>query len=210
MYEKIDDTHADCNSKLEYVLLCAGFFDLSPINLFDCHICSNHYQQLTSFKRRNNCNICKLVFGEDKKMTTSTLRSVSKHIAVGLWLDHGISTYNKTICTTCRLKLDKKYNTKENIEKCENIFKWLYNPMIWLTPEKSESTFDDSYHLSNPDPEQTDTFSHCLRDHGFTGRIEKTLSYDALQHHSETKSVLFTTIIKEHLLVIFYLVSLIK
>ncbi|CAF1548652.1 unnamed protein product [Adineta ricciae] len=185
LFETTHGSHLDCGSQLEYVLLRAGFFDLSPINLFEYFICSNHHQELTTIKRRNICNICKLVFDKDKKSSTSGLRGVLKTVAVGLWLDHEISTYDKTICTTCRLKLERRYNRQECLDKSENILKWLYNPMILFTPEKSESTLDDSYRLSSGSSDRTESFTDWLRNHGFSGRTEKTLSYDALTHHSK-------------------------
>ncbi|CAF3164861.1 unnamed protein product, partial [Rotaria sp. Silwood2] len=186
LYEAACYTSPDYNCKLEYILLRAGFFDLSPVNLFEFHICSNHYELLTSVTRRQNCNICKLVFGQNRKSSTGGLRTVSKLIAMGLWSDHHLSTYDKTICATCRLKLEKQYNNDDIRKKCENIFKWLHDPMIVFTPEKTETTYNSSYYASSGLSDKKESFSHWLKEHGFNGRVQKTLSYDNLQYHSKT------------------------
>jgi hypothetical protein len=112
-----------------------------------------------------------------------------------LWQDHHFSTYDKTICTTCRLKLEKKYNNNENHLKCGKVFEWIYDLMTVFTPETTKSTIegtsDDSFRQSHEASDQKKSFFDWLKSQGFKGRTERTLSYTTLKHHSRTKYVSF-------------------
>ncbi|CAF1562448.1 unnamed protein product, partial [Rotaria magnacalcarata] len=188
-YKDVCDTNLDHKCELEYLLLRAGFFDLPLVNLFEFKICLNHYESLSSIPRRNNCNICKFVFGERKKARVNGLRHVSKLIAFCLWSDHHVSTYNKTICATCRLQLEKIYNKNDNNMKCEKLFEWLYNPINLFTPDKFHDTYDNSYCQSHAASEEEEIFFTSLKTHGYNGRVEKTESYLRLQHRGQKKFI---------------------
>jgi len=122
---------------------------------------------------------------------SSGLRTVSKLIAVGLWTDYGFSTYDKTICSTCRVKLEKKYVNQEMHEKTQRVLEWLYDATILYTPQSTPTTNDISYNVGSEIlSEKKQSFSRWMKDHFFDGRIERTTSYHRLHGRSKMKYVL--------------------
>jgi hypothetical protein len=113
---------------LEYLLLLAGLFAVPPDNLHRLHNCSIHYNHLLTARRKNNCELCKLV----RNKTTScpaqlSLQSLSKPLAVALWNSRQLSMYNYWACIDCRKYFEQEYTTDDTSRSAEQMFQRLYD-----------------------------------------------------------------------------------
>jgi hypothetical protein len=125
------------NSKVEYLLLKYGRFDMLPCNVEEFHVCENHshFVQSSHFK---NCCLCKPL-GRSKS-SKSGLRIITKQYACAAWKIHGVRfSLGRKICTQCRNNFDKLHSNQDFRDECDILFQWLYDVNITHTPSAASS-----------------------------------------------------------------------
>lgn len=96
------------------------------MNLYQKHICLNHYKHLSSdVDNRKRCKICKVVCKKEKESYT-VVRRVSKQLALAIWKygypqEHW-AFYDQPICDSCRKYLTANHVTDEVRSNCAHIF----------------------------------------------------------------------------------------
>ena len=70
-------------SKMEYLLLQYGCYELKPFNLFNYAVCDSHSKIIES-RKITCCSICRPVFSR-KKSSRSDQRVITKQHAVAIW-----------------------------------------------------------------------------------------------------------------------------
>lgn len=146
-------------------------------NLHRLHMCSSHYDHLIKTRRKNNCELCKIV---RKKSTCnqnlSLLRALSKGAAIGLWISQGLSCYQYWTCTECRHYIERTYLTEETKKFADQLYGKMYddfNELVMtplVSPMSSPSSeyrplFDES--SSTNTVEMMRALQHLLRDQHF-------------------------------------------
>lgn len=182
-------------SDLEHFLLLSGIFMSPSENLHRLYICSSHYDYFIKARRKNNCELCKVVRHKSTcSQSMSSLRALPKSAAVALWIARRLSCYYYWTCTECRHYIERTYMTDEAKKFADQLYSKIYDDFdeIVMTPVISPMSSPSSeYQPSFEEISSTDAFEmmrelqHLLRAQHFDGRIEKTDSYTLMKEKSQ-------------------------
>lgn len=182
-------------SDLEYILLLAGRFCIPSDNLHRLHICSLHYHTLLKVESKKHCELCKMLRNKSTfYRNISSLRPLSKSLAIALWQARQLSLYQKWTCTDCRHFIEREYVNNETMKLAEQMYQQLYDDSSDLVfpPEPSPmcspcSEYMPSFDETPPNEifRMTRDFQRLLRDQNFNQRIETTNSYRYMNNKSQ-------------------------
>ena len=176
---------------LEYLLLRAGFFDLTAANLRKLYVCDSHKAYLLRVPVKNRCRVCRVISSRSK--SGQAVRRVSKLLSFGLWLDHRTSLYDQWMCDTCRRELQRRYYNDDLRLKTDQLFAWL-SDVRYCYSASSVSSEDSTYqsYLDEPHPltttEKRTRLKQWLKDNEFKGRVDSTLSYNDMKNDKSRRN----------------------
>lgn len=167
-------------SKMEYLLLQHGCFEIQPFNLFSYAVCHSHLK-LIDRRKIMSCSICKPVFSRQKS-SRSDLRVITKQHAFAIWKTFRKSFFGKTMCANCRRQLETTYLTSEVKEESSHLFKWIYDFNLVHTP----STISSQPHSANYSGiysgaahNDQEMLKKLLKDLNFLNEIPTTFCYSS-------------------------------
>lgn len=140
--------------------------------------------------QKKHCSLCKVLRNKSTFCRNlSSLRLLSKPLAVALWHTQKLSFYYQWICTSCRHHIEQNFVTDETKQIVSQIYAKLYDDTddLIFPPEPSPMTSPHSeYAPSFDDISPTETvdmtraFQQLLREQRFQSRIETTYSYSSM------------------------------
>jgi hypothetical protein len=125
-------------SKMEYLLLKYGEFEMVPCNVEEFHVCTHHSTYLPATKLKDCC-LCKL-FGRTKSKRCS-LRTITKHYAYLAWKTVEMKlSFGRKMCAQCRIAPNKSDSSPGTSDESEGLFHWLYDLNTTHTPSAMDSS----------------------------------------------------------------------
>ena len=171
-------------SKLEYLLLQHGCYDLSPVNINNYCVCENHMKFINNRIIRS-CSICKTVFSRQQS-NKGGLRVIGKLHALAIWKKEKKSFFGKVMCTSRRKDIDNEDNdfiTGEIKQQCDELLRWLHDPNFVHTPTAiaSESvTSGDSQMIHSGEAlDDQEALKNFLRHVNYKAEIVTTFAYNS-------------------------------
>ena len=125
------------NSKIEYLLLKYGKYDMPPCNVEKYHVCVNH-SCLVPAAQYKNCCLCKSF--SRSKSSASGLRIITKQYAFAAWKSNDVElSFGRKMCAQCRMKLSKCFSKEDFIHEFDVLFQWIYDVNIVHTPSTAST-----------------------------------------------------------------------
>ncbi len=111
---------------MEHILFKGACFKLTATNIYNNHICFNHFKNLSSNGGNNGrCKTCKLICNRETS-SNNGVRRVSKELALAIWErgqpQENWAFFNEPICDQCRKYIAANFVSDKIRSECNHIF----------------------------------------------------------------------------------------